>query len=97
MASIPKNLEEQEKIFFESGCILNPKFEYENPSLSAKFLATFRKPKVELVELAKKIMDGFLAEYSGETNFIKAQGPVITIEETEAYFTKYIEDLGIME
>lgn len=45
MASIPKNLEEQERLFFESGCTVNPKFEYDNPSLAAKFLASFKKPK----------------------------------------------------
>jgi hypothetical protein len=93
MASIPKNLEEQEKAFFASGCTINPQFEYENAYLSSKFLASFKKPKGDLIELAKKIIEHFLTEYGSESNFIHQQGRVLTIEETEEYFTKYISDL----
>jgi hypothetical protein len=36
--TLPKNIEEQELIFFESGCTINPVFEYENLELTQKFL-----------------------------------------------------------
>lgn len=37
--SLPKNLEEEAKKFFENDCNYNPQFEYENPQLALKYLS----------------------------------------------------------
>jgi hypothetical protein len=37
--SHPINLLEQEKKFFESGCKINPQFEYDDPDGAERFLA----------------------------------------------------------
>lgn len=36
--TLPKNIEEQEELFFQSDCNYNPQFEYENIELTQKFL-----------------------------------------------------------
>ena len=38
LASMPKNAKEQEELFFESECTMNPQFEYENPAVASKFI-----------------------------------------------------------
>jgi len=43
----PTNIEEQQLAFFESGCVTNPVFEYENPEATQKFLAQFKEPSDE--------------------------------------------------
>ena len=46
-------MEEQKVVFFESGCTQCPVFEYENYAATQKFLAQFKEPSEELLELSK--------------------------------------------
>lgn len=53
-------MDEQREVFFESGCTVNPVFEYENYAATQKFLAQFKEPSDELLELSKNILDSFI-------------------------------------
>lgn len=66
----PKNLEEEERKFFESGCTYNPQFEYENLALVKKKLAQYKKPRIHLKHLALRIINAFLIEYGSESEFL---------------------------
>lgn len=48
----PKNLEEQEELFFLSDCKYNPQFEYENIEMTQKFLQMYKEPQTELMQIA---------------------------------------------
>lgn len=39
MHSLPKNIEEQQELFFKNECKVNPVFEYENYELTKKYMA----------------------------------------------------------
>lgn len=53
-------MDEQKEIFFDSGCIQNPVFEYENYVATQKFLAQFKDPSEELLDLSKQILNSFI-------------------------------------
>ena len=36
--TLPKNVEEQQELFFANECKINPQFEYENYALTQKFM-----------------------------------------------------------
>lgn len=93
----PKNLEEQEQLFFESNCSCNPQFEYENPELATKFLSFYPEPATELMEIATKILDSFLQEFGSETAYLEAEGELIGQEETEQIFQQYIDEMDFTE
>lgn len=62
--TVPKNLKEQGERFKESGCTLNPVFEYENEACTTKYLLGFKADDdPELFDVAIKILDAFIAEY----------------------------------
>jgi hypothetical protein len=84
LASMPNNAREEEEPFFASGFTVNPVFEYDNPMVASKFISQFKKPRSELMPIATKIMDAFLAEYGSESNYFLTEGRVITDkDETE--------------
>jgi len=98
LASMPNNAREQEEIFFASGFTSNPVFEYENPLVASRFISQFKKPRSDLMAIATKIMDAFLAEYGSETNYLLTEGRVITDrDETEEIFKRYLIDHNILD
>jgi hypothetical protein len=95
---MPNNAREQEDAFFESGFTVNPVFEYDNPIVASRFINQFKKPRSELMSIATKIMDAFLAEYGSESNYFLTEGRVITDQdETEEIFKKYLEELNVLD
>ena len=91
----PKNLEEQEEEFFESGCLHNPQFIYEQKG-GAKLLKMFKSASGELLSLAMDIMESFLEEYGSYTDYLEGDGgEILSKEETERIFKKYIDNLDL--
>jgi len=98
MASVPDNVKEQEKIFFESNFTVNPQFEYENAAVANKFINQFKKPRKDFLPIAIKIMQAFIKQYGSETNYLLTEGRVITDkEEVEGIVNKYLMDHGILD
>lgn len=92
--SLPKNLEEQKTLFFESEFTVNPQFIYENENVTKKYLRQFysensKSPEgipqasSELLKLATKILKAWIKEYGTETEFLQSEGDILTREETE--------------
>ena len=76
----------------------NPVFEYDNPMVASRFISQFKKPRSELMPIATKIMDAFLAEYGSESNYFLTEGRVITDhDETEEIFKRYLEELNVLD
>lgn len=78
MASQPKNIIEQEKAFFESGCTINPQLEYTSPEMAAKFASQFKGPRNKHLKIAQKILKAFIEEFGCETNYLQTEGRVMT-------------------
>lgn len=93
----PKNIEEQKVIFFESDCTVNPVFEYENYAATLKFLAQFKEPSDELLELSKRILNSFIEIYGSESSYLETEGDIVPRDEVFSTFTDYIEALGFEE
>ena len=91
--TLPKNIEEQQEIFFENDCKVNPQFEYENYALTQNFLKQYKEPSSEFIETAIKIMDSFVKEFGSESLYLETEGEVISQEETETIFQNYIDEL----
>lgn len=89
----PKNIEEQRQIFFDSDCTVNPVFEYENYAATQKFLAQFKEPSEEFLELSKQILDSFITIFGTESAYLETEGEVVSREETVTAFTDYLEEL----
>lgn len=75
---MPKNAREEEEKFFASEFTINPQFEYDNPTIAAKFINQFKKPKSDLITFAQKIMDAFLLHFGSESNYLLTEGRIIT-------------------
>lgn len=93
MHTQPKNIEEQRQMFFESDCTMNPVFEYENYVATQKFLAQFKEPSEELLDLSKQILESFIEVYGTESAYLETEGEVVSREETVSAFTDYLEEL----
>jgi len=83
---VPKNLEEQKQVFFESNCTVNPVFEYESYAATQKYIAQFKEPSEELLELAKRILNSFIEIYGSESNYEATEGEIVPREETLTMF-----------
>lgn len=92
--TLPRNIEEQQELFFERNCAVNPQFEYDNYAATLKFLSLYDSPSDRLMPIATKILDSFLATYGSETAYLESEGVCLNQEETERIFREYIEDLG---
>ena len=75
-------MDEQKDIFFESGCTTNPIFEYENYAATQKFLAQFKEPSDEFLELSKQILNSFIEIYGSESAYLETEGEVVSKDET---------------
>jgi len=51
----------------------------------------------ELFNVAIKILDAFIADYKSEEHFRELEGPLISEQETEQFFNRYIEELGLQD
>lgn len=61
-------------------------------------MTMYKKPNNDLMPVATKILDAFLAEFGSETNYLLTEGRIISdVIETEAIFKTYLEDLGVLE
>lgn len=47
--------------------------------------------------IAKKILDAFLECYGSETAYLQTEGEILSQEETEEFFTNYLNKLEIAE
>jgi len=95
--TLPKNIEEAKIQFFESNCTINPIFEYENYAATQKFLAQFKEPSDQYLDLSKRILDSFIEIYGSETAYLETEGEVVSKEETLQVFTDYLDALGFSE
>jgi len=75
-------MDEQKDVFFDSGCTQNPVFEYENYVATQKFLAQFKEPSDELLDLSKQILASFIAEFGSESAYLETEGDIVTRDET---------------
>jgi hypothetical protein len=84
-------------LFFANECKVNPQFTYDNLALTQRYVKEFKfdSNDQELLEIAIKIIEGFLNEYGSEREFIDREGRIISREETELYFSEYIADLKL--
>lgn len=51
----------------------------------------------ELFNVAIKILDAFISEYTTEEHFRELEGDLISQQETEEFFNDYIKDLELQE
>ncbi len=73
--TVPRNLKEQELKFKESGYSINPVFEYDNEANTTKYLQGFKMDDYpELFDVAIKILDAFIEEYTTEEHFRELEG-----------------------
>lgn len=104
--SVPKNLEEQKILFFESLHTYNPQFIYDNENLTKKYLKQFyneanKSPEgvplanSELLKSATKILKAWLKEFKSETEYLQTEGHVLTREETESVIMEYLQNLQL--
>lgn len=93
----PQNLEEQERLFFESGCTLNPVFKYNrNKKCIGKVLKLFQRPEGGLLPLAVRILETFILAHGSETRYLETfGGEVLTQDQTTEVFQKYVADLDL--
>jgi hypothetical protein len=49
------------------------------------------------MDIAKKIMDGFMTEYGSESVWLEQQGRIVTQEETQVAITDYLSCLGLQD
>lgn len=92
----PINLVEEEKKFFESGCLVNPVFRYKNEEQVEKFMKQFKaKPNSEFLKQSIRILKAFNKKFGSEKKYLNLEGKILTIEETEQYVNNYIKDLGV--
>lgn len=49
------------------------------------------------MQIAKKILDSFLNHYGTESSYLLTEGQILSQEETEKYFTDYLEELGVAD
>jgi len=95
---MPNNAKEEEESFFASNFTINPCFEYDNPMVASRFISQFKKPRSELMPIATKIMEAFLAEFGTETNYLSTEGRIINDrDETESIFKNYLEELDVLD
>lgn len=95
--TLPRNIEEQQALFFDNDCSINPQFEYDNYAATLKFLSLYESPSDRLMPIATKILNSFLKTYGTETAYLESEGVCLDQEETERIFREYIEDLGFSE
>lgn len=104
--SVPKNLEEQKILFFDSNWDYNPQFIYENENLTRKYLKQFyndanKSPdgiplaNSDLLKSAQKILKAFIKEFGTESDYLQTEGDVLTREDTESIINEYLTDLQL--
>ena len=72
LCTYPRNLQEQERLFFQSECTINPVFEYDSKQVTQAYVQQFEfEEDPEILEIAKKILKAFVAEYKSEYQFVK--------------------------
>jgi hypothetical protein len=85
---LPRNIQECKDLFFESECTLDPQLEYDNMEATQKFMAhyTAKPPNEELLPIAEKILESFLATFGSESQYLESAGEKVSQEETEKLF-----------
>jgi hypothetical protein len=48
--------------------------------MAQKFLDQFKKPRQDLLDLSLKIINGFLKKYGSESDYLRSEGELLTIE-----------------
>ena len=77
-AMTPKNVIEQQELFFVNDCKVNPTFEYSNPAATEKYRQLHGRPRDGHLELAKSILDSFIEVYGCESNYLQGEGDVLS-------------------
>jgi hypothetical protein len=91
----PININEEFHRFFESGCTINPIFEYADGLDPSLYLSKF-PPCADYVESARFILDSCLKEYGSETRYLQIDGgELLTQQETVDYFDAYMRNLNL--
>jgi len=98
--AVPKNLEEQKDLFFESEFKYNPQFVYENENMTRRYLKQFyneenKSPEGvpladdELLKLATRILKAWIKDFGTETEYLQSEGKILTREETEKVLNSF--------
>eukprot|EP01016_Furgasonia_blochmanni_P056002 TRINITY_DN945_c0_g1_i4.p1 TRINITY_DN945_c0_g1~~TRINITY_DN945_c0_g1_i4.p1 ORF type:complete len:697 (+),score=142.21 TRINITY_DN945_c0_g1_i4:965-3055(+) len=91
---IPLNMESEKVMFFERKCAYNPLFMYSIPEIKIQYA----KPHKKLLRLSIKIMEACIKEFGYDGVFSEELGgPLVSREETESEFAKYIKDLELTD
>lgn len=90
----PKNIVEQQELFFANKFKINPIFEYENPQLTQKTMLSYAQASFQYLDIAKVILDSFLETFGSETKYLETEGDILSQEETETIMNNYIKELG---
>jgi len=92
----PRNIDLQQKLFFESNFTINPIFAYDNVWNTQRTMGLYQNAHDELLEISQKIMKDLIQEYNSETEFLeKTGGDLLTKDQTQEIFTEYINSLGL--
>ena len=62
-----------------------------------KFLAQFKEPSDELLDLSVRILDSFIVVYGSESAYLETEGEIVSKDETLQVFTDYLEALDFQE
>lgn len=75
-------------------CEYDPQFLYSNPNQTSHFQVPHKKH----VDVALNILLSCIKEYGSEENYSEVEGGrLLTKEETEEYFNRYIEQMGVKD
>ena len=69
-AMTPKNVIEQQELFFANDCKVNPTFTYSNLAVCENYRKAHPRPRDGLLQLATKILDSFIEVYGKESNYL---------------------------
>lgn len=90
----PINILEQQELFFQSNCSINPILIYPEGSNLLGFTDRFL-PHSSCLDTAISILDKCLLDYNSQSDFEKSGSPTLTEEESLEYFQIYLDRLGI--
>ena len=90
----PINILEQQELFFQSNCTINPILQYPEGSNLIGYTERFH-PHSEFLVVAVDILERGLHDYNQHSLFEKSGSPILTQEESLEQFQIYLDKLGI--
>lgn len=76
--TLPRNIEEQQELFFANDCAINPQFEYDNYEATLRFMKYYGEPSTAYIPIAEKILESFLATFKSESEYLATEGDIVS-------------------